>query len=267
MSDQIQKENILKDIFSWEVPVDNIPLPSQGKIYSPNSKLYNAKTVAIKAMTAKEEDILSSKSLIKEGKVIDELIKSCLIDKSIDITELIAGDKNALMVSIRITGYGSNYDIISGCTSCEKQNNLSVNLSELEIKTLELEPAKEGQNLFRFTLPVTKKEVLFKFLSIKDVNEIDKIEKFESKNFDNHIEKNITNFLFFSIVAIDSVTDKNKIKKFVENMPAYDSKSLRNYIQKNEPNVDMTHEFDCKYCGTHNKSNLPITINFFWPTI
>lgn len=267
MSNEILKENVLKDVFSWEIPVDNVPLPSKGKIYNPNSKLYNAETIAIKAMTAKEENILSSTALLKDGKIIDELIKSCIVDKSINIDEMIAGDKNAVMVSIRITGYGSNYDVESECRHCNKLNQVTVDLAGLEINPLGIEPAKEGENLFKFKLPVTKKEVLFKFLTGKDTREIDKIQEFEAKNFNTKVTKNITNFLWFSIVAIDNITDRNKIKHFVENMPAFDSKSLRSYIDKHEPNVVMKHSYDCQHCGRNNLSNLPMTINFFWPAL
>lgn len=265
IKNQVQKENVLKDIFSWEIPVDSVPLPSQGKIYNPNSKLFNAKTVNIKSMTAKEEDILSSQALIKEGKVIDELLKSCLIDKDIDVNDMITGDKNAVMVSIRITGYGSKYDILSSCTNCGNSNEVSVDLSGLEIKPLGIDPVKPGENLFKFTLPVSKKEILFKFLTGKENREIEKIEKFESEKFGSLFTKRVTNFLWFSIVSIDGVTDKNKIKKFVECMPAYDSVSLRTYIDENEPGVEMKHKFNCKFCDHHNNSNIPMTSNFFWP--
>ena len=254
IKNQVQKENVLKDIFSWEIPVDSVPLPSQGKIYSPNSKLFNAKTVNIKSMTAKEEDILSSQALIKEGKVIDELLKSCLIDKDIDINDLITGDKNAIMVSIRITGYGSKYDIISNCVNCNTANEVSVDLSGLEIKPLDIEPAKQGENLF-------------KFLTGKENREIEKIEKFESEKFGSLFTKRVTNFLWFSIISINGVTDKNKIKKFVESMPAYDSASLRAYIDNYEPGVEMKHKYNCKFCDHNNNSNIPMTSNFFWPAI
>lgn len=264
-NDQVMKQNILKDVFSWEVPKETVPLPSQGKVYNPNSKLYNAKTVAIKAMTAKEEDILTSRALIREGTVVDELIRACLIDKSINVNDLIIGDKNALMISIRITGYGSDYHVNAGCTACGANNKLTVDLSSLEIKTLDIEPVKEGENLFKYVLPVTKKEVFFKFLCGKDEKEIEDLEAFQSKNFDTKITNSVTNFLFKAIQSIEGVTDKNKIKKFVENMPAYDSKSLRAFIDKNEPSVLMEHKFSCQSCNAENTAKLPVTIDFFWP--
>jgi hypothetical protein len=134
----------------------------------------------------------------------------------------------------------------------------------LEIKTLAIDPVEPGENLFRYTLPVTKKEVLFKFLTGKDQKEITALESFQY-GFSKEVTNNVTNFLFSSIVAIDNIKDKNKIKKFVENMPAYDSKSLRTHINKNEPNIIMEHKFRCSNCNENNTTSLPMTINFFWP--
>ena len=106
MPDSMPKNNVMKNDFNWEVPVESIPLPSKGMIYSPESRLYNTETVQIKAMTAHEEDILSSQAYIKEGTVITELIRSCVSDKSINPEEMINGDRVALMIGIRVTGYG-----------------------------------------------------------------------------------------------------------------------------------------------------------------
>ena len=71
----VMKTNVLKDDFGWEIPVESIPLPSNGVIYSPDSILHNKKTVQIKAMTAQEEDIIMSQAYAKEGTTILYLIK------------------------------------------------------------------------------------------------------------------------------------------------------------------------------------------------
>ena len=73
---QIPTSNVTKDDFGWEIPVEVVPLPSNGTIYNPDTTLYNKETLQIKAMTAKEEDILSSQAYIKEGVVIKKLIES-----------------------------------------------------------------------------------------------------------------------------------------------------------------------------------------------
>ena len=86
--------DVMRDEFGLEIPVENVPLPSRGVIYPPEHPLHLVETVQIRAMTAREEDILTSKALIKKGTVITELIKSCLIDKSVNPNDMILGDRN-----------------------------------------------------------------------------------------------------------------------------------------------------------------------------
>ena len=85
------------------------------------------------------------------------------------------------------------------------------------------------------------------------------------KHLETKVENSITSFLEYSILSIDGIRDKNKIKHFVMHMPAFDSKSLRGFISKNEPGMDMSHSFSCKSCGHENVIGLPITSEFFWP--
>ena len=106
MSSIGHSSNVMKDEFGWEVPIESVPLPSKGLIYTPDSVLYNTETLQIKAMTAREEDILTSQAFVKEGTVVENLIKSCLTDKSIDVNSLISGDRNALMESSTSVYYG-----------------------------------------------------------------------------------------------------------------------------------------------------------------
>ena len=83
-------------------PTEMVELPSKGLIYPENNPLSSGK-VEMKYMTAKEEDILSNQSYIKEGIVLDKLLKS-LIVSPINYDDLIIGDKNALMVAARGLG-------------------------------------------------------------------------------------------------------------------------------------------------------------------
>ncbi len=69
----IPTHNIMKDTFDWEVPIETVPLPSQGLVYDPDSRLYKVKSLDIKAMTAHEEDILTSPALMKKGETIRTL--------------------------------------------------------------------------------------------------------------------------------------------------------------------------------------------------
>lgn len=257
--------NIMKNEFEWEVPYETVPLPSQGVVYDPNLTLYNTETLQIKAMTAKEEDILTSQAFIKDGTVIEKLIRSCLVDKSFDVNDLIAGDRNALLVSIRITGYGSDYKMNHSCQNCGTKNEVIAQLSELGIKRLAVQPVSPGKNLFEYKLPITKKVVHYKFTTGHDEIEEETINKRKRKLGMQESGK-ITSFLERSIVSIDGITDKNKITHFIKNMPAMDSRKLRMHMKENEPGIDMSWKYECLTCQSQNEIGLPLTSEFFWPS-
>jgi hypothetical protein len=216
-------------------------------------------------MTTQEEDILMSRALIKKGTVITELIRSCLLQPGVSVNDLLSGDRNALMVAIRITGYGEEYKAQVACPSCETKQDHIVNLSELEIKPLEIEPSVPGMNSFEFVLPITKKKVLFRFLTGKEEEEITTLmENRKKKGLAN--DNVVTTRLFFSVIAVDGDTDKSKISKYIQYLPARDSLALRQYIDKNEPGIDMKSQFECTSCGHTEVIAVPMGASFFWPS-
>ena len=148
-----ERGDVLRDEFGLEIPVENVPLPSKGIIYPPDHPLHMQETLQIRSMTAREEDILTSKALIKKGTVINELIKSCLIDKRINPNDMILGDRNAVMVSLRITGYGADYAIEVGCPSCGEKSKQQFDLSALPIQRLTQDPIAQGSNVFEAKMP------------------------------------------------------------------------------------------------------------------
>ena len=259
-----QIKDVMKDDFNFEVPIESVPLPSGGKIYSVESGLYDRENVDIRAMTAKEEDILTSRALIKKGTVITELIKSCLVDKKLDVDDMISGDRNALMTSIRITGYGSEYTAEVDCPACGERAKSEFSLLELPMKSLEIQPVSDGANLFEFLLPVTKKNVHFRFLTGKDENEISTIMERRKKQGWT-ADSLVTTRLQHQLVAVAGIKDKNKISTFIRNMPARDSLALRKYIDKNEPGVEMKSWHDCPACMETSEVRLPMGASFFWP--
>lgn len=258
--------NVLRDDFGMEVPVESVPLPSEGKVYPPDSSAYSRETVEIKAMTAKEEDILTSRALIKKGTVISELIRSCLVDKSINVDSLIVGDRNALMTAIRVTGYGSEYKVEVTCPECSEKSTNAFSLGELPIKRLQINPVAPGENAFEFILPLTKKKVVFRFLTGKDELDINvEVERRKKAKLTSDVDNLVTNRLVYSIVSVDGITDRNKISSFIRNMPARDSQALRKYMDENEPGIEMKSWMECPHCLESSEVNLPIGASFFWP--
>jgi len=150
----------------FKLPTEVVELPSKGLLYPEDSELAKG-TVEIKYMTAKEEDILTNQSYIKNGTVLDKLLKSLIVSK-INFDELLVGDKNAIMVAARILGYGSDYsfDYLG--------ESHTVDLSQIENKPLHEDLLKSKSNDFPFTLPKSGNTITFKLLTHKDEQEINR---------------------------------------------------------------------------------------------
>ena len=251
--------------FGLDIPTETVPLPSSGKVYPQTSTLFSAETVDIKAMTAREEDILTSRALLKKGTVITELIRSCLVDRTINPNELLGGDRNALMVAIRITGYGPEYKAEIECNECNNKSPHEFNLADLPVRRLSIDPVSPGLNLFEFVLPFSRKKVRFRFLTGKDEEEILATSE-RQKKLGLSTESNVTTNLLYAIVSIDGIEDRAKITNFIKNMPARDSLALRNYIKENEPGVLMKQETSCPSCGHSEEVSMPLGVNFLWPS-
>jgi hypothetical protein len=260
----VMRQDPMKE-FGWEVPYELAPLPSRGLVYSKNDSLHGKETISIKAMTAKEEDILLSRAFSKAGTTVSELLRSCITDHDVDVSQLLSGDRQSILVAIRITGYGSSYDAEVVCPACVNRVKNQFDLSSLTLRPLEIEPKIAGINEFEFTLPVSKKRVIFKFLTGRDEEELNTLTERRRKLLGDAAENPVTTKLAHQIISIEGITDKNKISTFVSNMPAGDSRALRSYIEKNEPGIDMNVQMTCPSCSAESEVGLPIGPSFFWP--
>ena len=238
----------------FNFPTEVVDLPSKGLVYPKDHPLASGK-VEMKYMTAKEEDILTNQNYIKKGIVLDKLLESLTLGK-IDIKDLIAGDKNAILIASRILGYGKDYSF----SYDGKEYN--VDLSQIDNKPFNTDLVSY-KGTIKFTLPVSKNTVEFKFLSEKDEEKIDQeIEGLKKLNKDN--TSSITTRLKHQIVSIDGDEDKTNIKNFVDNyLLAQDSRALRLYIKAISPDVNLTTKVEVN--GVEEDIDIPININFFWP--
>lgn len=253
--------------FGYVPPAELVPLPSRGKIYPVESPLHNSDTVEIRAMTAKDEDILTSRGLLKQGRAFDVLIKNCLINKSIDVEQMVVGDRNAITIALRITGYGKDYETTVECPACEEKSKHSFDLSQLPIKPLSADPIQPGQNIFSFILPSSKKEVIFKLMTGADEREIStSLSRMQKAAGPGSVESAITTRLTFQVLAIGGEKDKAKIAQIVRNLPAMDSRALRKHIDNISPGIDMTQNFLCPRCGEEQEVGVPMGTEFFWPS-
>jgi len=253
------------EVAGFKVPTDFVQLPSGGKVYPINSHLHNVKELELRHLTAADEDILTSRSLLRSGKAIDAVIGACLSDKRINVEELLSGDKNAIVTFLRVSGYGSDYEVEMDCPGCGETTKHIFDLSNLQMKTLDIEPAVAGDNRFTFQLPQTEINVEFRFLNSLQDKEIADAQEKMKKRTQSPIDRNVTTRLKNVIIAIEGNSDQGYINQFVDNMNVKDSRAIRKYMETNTPDLDMNQDFECVHCGHRGEVEIPITVGFFWP--
>ena len=246
-----------------QFPTEVIDLPSKGYFYPEDNPLSSGQ-VEIKYMTAKEEDILTSVNLIKKGLVIDMLLQSLIVDQNINYKDILIGDKNAIMVASRILGYGKEYIVDIDDDSGETES-VTIDLTALKDKEIDFSKFERGKNEFSFTLPNSKRELTFKFLTSGDEDEVEKELKSLSK-LKNPVDPEMTTRLKRRITSVDGNSDQSNINKFVDNeFLSVDSFAFREYVNSITPDVDMDYSYVSSIDGEVKEITVPVTVQFFWP--
>ena len=244
-------------------PTEVIDLPSKGWYYEEGSLLASGQ-IELKYMTAKEEDILTSRNLIIKGVVFDRLLQSLIVDKDIDYSTLLTGDKNGIMIASRILAYGKDYKVSVRCKECGNTTDTMVDLTSLEEKDVP-KPEKQGENSFTYKLPNSGHVLTFKLLTQNDQDEID-AELRGYKKLGGDVDASVSTRLKYIITAVNGEDDKQQIREFVDNeFLTRDARAFRENYNRVNPDVDITFTFECKDCGEERSATMPIGIEFFWP--
>jgi hypothetical protein len=233
-----------------------IELPSKGLVYPESSPLSSGE-IEMKYMTAREEDILTNQNYIKQGIVLEKLLKSLIVSK-IDYDELIIGDKNAIMVAARILGYGKDYSFRM------RGETITVDLNECPLRYIDESKVKKGFNSFEYTFPTTQNTITYKLITGKE-DKLIKAELEGLKKIDKNSSAELSTRLKYIITSVNGNTDEKTIREFVDNhLLAKDSRAFREYLKQTQPDIELK----AKYTGENDIEediDIPITANFFWP--
>lgn len=236
---------------------DVVSLPSEGKTYkSKKGKL------KISYLNASDENILSNPNLITSGKFLDILFERKILETDISYEELLTGDRDAIMIWLRATAYGTNYPIEVMDPETLEPFETEIDLADIEVKKLGAEPDEDG--LFSFTLPSNKKLIKFKLLTVGDVKEVEDHKERMTKEKGEDFSDLATHTLKKIIVEIDGDRDRTNVGAFVERMRLGDSKALKKYLNDIESGMDLMLTVTAPGGGLV-KTFFPLNPAFFWP--
>jgi len=248
----------------YDYPTEVITLPSEGKVY-PESNPLSKGTIEIKYMTAKEEEILASQNLIKKGIVLDKLFESIIVDKAINPSDIIVGDKNAIMLATRILAYGPSYEV-EVYNSRDEKETVKIDLSKVQTKEIDTSVLRRD-NRYNFRTP-SGYDLVIKLLSHGDEQKIDEEIKALSKFNKSGVSAELTTRYRFIIVEVDGKSDTKSIVDFINNkFVTRDTRALREFIKTFQPDVVMEYEYEDPESGEKEVRPIPMGVGFFYPSI
>jgi len=253
--------------FSFVVPTEFVELPSQGRFYPEGHILHGEDSIEIRQMTAKEEDLLTSRTLLKKGVALDRVVENIIVNKRIDPNSLLIGDRNAIIVATRVSGYGNEYNTRVTCPSCMTAQEYSFDLLKATthhgIEGGEIDIADNNDGTFNITLPKTQVSVTFRLLTGLDEKKL--VSGVEADRKQKTHEKNVTRQIVNIVTAVNGDSSAEAINYLVQNIPSTDSRHLRLAYKLVAPNIDLSQHFACAECDFAQDMEVPLNADFFWP--
>ena len=237
---------------------DVIPLPSEGKLYG-----LGKKSIKVAYMSTADENILTSPNLLTSGDFLEILFNRKILEPNLRYRDLIEGDRNAIMLWLRATGYGHMYPIV---VEDEKGDPFETEVNLNDIKTIKLNVNPDANGHFEFKLPVSGIVVKFKLLTVGETDDISERVEYEVDVLKLPVNNTNTYTLAKQLVSINGDTNPEMISSFSENMRVGDGKALREYIESINCGVDMSITVGTPGGGSID-TFLPLNLKFFWPNL
>lgn len=208
-----------------------VELPSKGQCYPIDSPLRKGK-VKMAYLTAMDENIIQSPKAYKDKKLLDIILERKIVDKDIDCHLLCKGDRDAIVLWLRRTGYGNNFPVtVRSLVEDGKVFSTTIDLTQLKYFDFELTGDEDGYFMYFMK---NGDIIKFKYLSVEELDEF-KL-KVTDGNSDNTI---ITDALKAVTMAVNENKDKDYIGLYVDNMRVEDAFLYRSFMSDNMPRVDM----------------------------
>ncbi len=256
---------------SFVVPTEIVHLPSGGDFYEEGSPLSGIASIEIKAMTAKEEDILINESFIDRGIVFDRLLDSLMITPGINSEDLLDCDKVALLINVLKSGYGDTVEISLNCESCGQTSQAEVSLSKMLEKNEQQKFTITDSDKWKYdansrtlttTLPVSNINVVLRMLSKSDQIYLQQAKERKEKLNLPHSET--IEFIRRTLVSAEGETDPTILSQLIDVLPAADARRIKYVHNINIPKFDTTQEIECPNCSAIAEREVPFSVGWFW---
>lgn len=239
---------------NFTLPHDVVKLPSGGVFYKSKKK-----ALKIGYLTASDENILMAGGSLGKDDLITTLLRNKIFEPDIKPEELLEGDIQAILVFLRNSAFGPEYTLTLMDPGTNKEFTSTIVLDEFYLKETEVKANPDG--FFETILPKSNISVKLRPLSYGDIAELDKLAEGYPVG---RIPPKQTWKLNKMVVEIDGNNDRSIIAQKIESLPIYDAKYIRNFIENNEPRLDLTRKIITP-SGKETIANIGFGVDFFRP--
>jgi hypothetical protein len=273
------------DLLPWE----EASLPSRGIYYG-----WSGGTIQVRPWGINVDRILANQRLAQSGQSIDHILATCcMFPDGFDVADLLVGDQIYLLYHLRCITHGNVYDFSTRCPNpdCAETVLLHADLNELA-NTIIWTDEGLGPEPFQVKLPhlsqVMNRDVTVgvRFLRVRDTHSVLR----NRRTIRKHVGAQTVHFIkrgdrsreeksapdqgvdilsqnLDLVVAnvMGVVTDRMKIREFMERMHSTDLAVMREWLAEHTPGIQTTVAVTCQSCGMDFDAMLPITEAFFRP--
>ena len=204
---------------------DVISLPSNGECYK--SKIGR---VPVSYLTAYDENIITSPNLYRDGLVIDYLLNNKIVNKDINVEELVSGDVDAIVLFLRATSYGVEFPVTVQDPETGESIETNIDLTKIKSKEFKLKGDENGH--FSYTLPKSGAEIKFKYLTRKEENDLRLLSRIEGEGM-GALDLKDANRTITSLLKADTILE-NKEKSYILDA----TRKINEWIKKLEEKND-----------------------------
>jgi hypothetical protein len=229
-----------------DTPLYEVTIPSTGEIQRFRPYLVREEKVLLMAYESKD-----NKTIMQ---AIMDTIQACL--PNIDVSKLSLYDIEYLFTKIRGKSVGESVPLKIKCKTCEKNNEVEVNIDALSSETFERE------SKIKITDSVS--------VLMHHPDYIDVLNDPELMNFNTKQPERVVKSVAKSIQKIytdDSVIDtkeesEKEVLDFVESLDEKQFKKLLDFLRL-APRISFDVDFICEHCKSENKLNIQDQQTFF----
>lgn len=201
-----------------------VELPSKGECY-PHKK----RAVKVGYLLASDENIIFSPKLRRERKIGETLLRRKVLDDDVNVDELCSGDREAILLWLRKTGYGNEYTVPT--------TKEVIDLSYLTYEEFNYFGDENGH--FDYLVPNGD---LIKYRILSHKEEIDLIMDYltseNSSLSDETTIKVILEALIMQTVSINGNSNREYIRDYINNMPQEELVSYQIFVYHNTPKLN-----------------------------